>query len=67
MDDVPYLTQFPVAQNETFRYEFTPPDVRTYWYQPKCLHNYPQVVLFLIALFDASNAFRLLDLDERHV
>ena len=37
MDDVPYLTQFPVAQNETFRYEFTPPDVGTYWYQPHCM------------------------------
>lgn len=36
MDGVPYLTQFPVAQDETFRYAFTPPDAGTYWYHPHC-------------------------------
>ncbi len=36
MDGVPYLTQFPVGQGETFRYEFTPPDAGTYWYHPHC-------------------------------
>lgn len=37
MDGVPYLTQLPIAQNETFKYEFTPPDAGTYWYHPHCL------------------------------
>jgi FtsP/CotA-like multicopper oxidase with cupredoxin domain len=37
MDGVPYLTQFPVAQHETFRYEYTPPDAGTYWYHPHCM------------------------------
>ena len=36
MDGVPYLTQFPIAQHETFRYAFTPPDAGTYWYHPHC-------------------------------
>ncbi|MEM1272360.1 MAG: multicopper oxidase family protein [Pseudomonadota bacterium] len=36
MDGVPYLTQFPIAQGETFRYDFTPPDAGTYWYHPHC-------------------------------
>lgn len=36
MDGVPYLTQFPVAQEETYRYAFTPPDAGTYWYHPHC-------------------------------
>ncbi|MEM0909444.1 MAG: multicopper oxidase family protein [Pseudomonadota bacterium] len=37
MDGVPYLTQLPIAQGETFAYEFTPPDAGTYWYHPHCL------------------------------
>ncbi|WP_254694134.1 multicopper oxidase family protein [Sulfitobacter sp. SK012] len=37
MDGFPYLTQFPIGQNETFRYEFTPPDAGTYWYHPHCM------------------------------
>lgn len=37
MDGVPYLTQLPIAQNETFRYAFTPPDAGTYWYHPHCM------------------------------
>lgn len=37
MDGVPYLTQFPIAQNESFRYAFTPPDAGTYWYHPHCM------------------------------
>ena len=37
MDGVPYLTQFPIRPNETYRYEFTPPDAGTYWYHPHCM------------------------------
>lgn len=37
MDGVPYLTQLPIAQNETFVYDFAPPDAGTYWYHPHCL------------------------------
>ncbi len=37
MDGVPYLTQFPIAQDERFIYEFTPPDAGTYWYHPHCM------------------------------
>jgi FtsP/CotA-like multicopper oxidase with cupredoxin domain len=37
MDGVPYLTQFPIMQGETFRYAFTPPDAGTYWYHPHCM------------------------------
>ena len=37
MDGVPYLTQFPFGQNETFEYSFTSMDAGTYWYHPHCL------------------------------
>lgn len=37
MDGVPYLTQFPVSEGETFAYRFTPPDAGTYWYHPHCM------------------------------
>ncbi|MEM1360654.1 MAG: multicopper oxidase family protein [Pseudomonadota bacterium] len=37
MDGVPYLTQIPVGQNETFAYEYTPPDAGTFWYHPHCM------------------------------
>ncbi|WP_424832650.1 multicopper oxidase family protein [Ruegeria sp.] len=37
MDGVPYLTQMPLGQGETFHYEFTPPDAGTYWYHPHCM------------------------------
>ncbi|WP_170361542.1 multicopper oxidase family protein [Ruegeria arenilitoris] len=37
MDGVPYLTQMPLGQNESFTYEFTPPDAGTYWYHPHCM------------------------------
>lgn len=37
MDGVPYLTQMPIGQGETFVYEFTPPDAGTYWYHPHCM------------------------------
>ncbi|MEM1289511.1 MAG: multicopper oxidase family protein [Pseudomonadota bacterium] len=37
MDGVPYLTQFPMIQGETFRYAFTPPDAGTFWYHPHCM------------------------------
>lgn len=37
MDGVPYLTQFPIGQGETFEYAYTPPDAGTYWYHPHCM------------------------------
>ncbi|MEM1318565.1 MAG: multicopper oxidase domain-containing protein, partial [Pseudomonadota bacterium] len=37
MDGVPYLTQMPVAKDETFTYEYTPPDAGTFWYHPHCM------------------------------
>ncbi|MEM6550076.1 MAG: multicopper oxidase family protein [Pseudomonadota bacterium] len=37
MDGVPYLTQIPIGQDETFRYAFTPTDAGTYWYHPHCM------------------------------
>ncbi|MEP0069445.1 multicopper oxidase family protein [Pyruvatibacter sp.] len=37
MDGVPYLTQFPIGQDETFEYAYTPPDAGTYWYHPHCM------------------------------
>lgn len=37
MDGVPYLTQMPIGEGETFTYEFTPPDAGTYWYHPHCM------------------------------
>lgn len=37
MDGVPYLTQFPIGENERYRYAFTPPDAGTYWYHPHCM------------------------------
>ncbi|MEM9123771.1 MAG: multicopper oxidase family protein [Pseudomonadota bacterium] len=37
MDGVPYLTQLPMAQDETFTYAFTPPDAGTFWYHPHCM------------------------------
>lgn len=36
MDGVPYLTQQPIEDGQSFRYEFTPPDAGTYWYHPHC-------------------------------
>ena len=37
MDGVPYLTQLPIAQNETFEYELFSPDAGTFWYHPHCM------------------------------
>ncbi|WP_209599678.1 multicopper oxidase family protein [Ruegeria sp. HKCCSA071] len=37
MDGVPYLTQMPIGEGESFTYEFTPPDAGTYWYHPHCM------------------------------
>ncbi|NOD94960.1 multicopper oxidase domain-containing protein [Ruegeria sp. HKCCD4884] len=37
MDGVPYLTQMPIGEGESFAYEFTPPDAGTYWYHPHCM------------------------------
>ncbi|AYV21358.1 MULTISPECIES: multicopper oxidase family protein [Vibrio] len=34
MDGVPFLSQPPIMPNETFIYEFTPPDAGTFWYHP---------------------------------
>ncbi|MBK17302.1 MAG: copper oxidase [Rhodospirillaceae bacterium] len=37
MDGVPYLTQLPLGQNDTYHYRFTPDDAGTYWYHPHCM------------------------------
>ncbi|MFS4583602.1 multicopper oxidase family protein [Phaeobacter sp. C3_T13_0] len=37
MDGVPYLTQFPIGQDESYDYHFTPMDAGTYWYHPHCM------------------------------
>lgn len=37
MDGVPYLTQLPLMNGETFDYVYTPPDAGTYWYHPHCV------------------------------
>ncbi len=75
MDGVPYLTQFPLIRDETFRYAFTPPDAGTYWYHPHCL-TMEQMALGLTGVlvveepfdigFDADIALNLKDfrLDE---
>ena len=34
MDGVPGVTQLPIKPNESFAYEFTPPDAGTFWYHP---------------------------------
>ncbi|HPD92082.1 MAG TPA: multicopper oxidase family protein [Pararhodobacter sp.] len=36
MDGVPYLTQVPMGQGDSYVYDFTPPDAGTYWYHPHC-------------------------------
>ena len=35
MDGVPYLTQFPIAQNETYEYKLFSPEAGTFWYHPR--------------------------------
>ena len=70
MDGVPYMTQFPIARDETFRYAFTPPDAGTYWYHPHCM-TMDQMALGLTGIliveeardpgFDADLAFNLKD------
>lgn len=37
MDGVPYLTQFPIGQDETYAYRFASPDAGTFWYHPHCM------------------------------
>ncbi|MEM0949341.1 MAG: multicopper oxidase family protein [Pseudomonadota bacterium] len=37
MDGVPYLTQFPIGQNERYDYELFSPDAGTFWYHPHCM------------------------------
>ncbi len=34
MDDVPHMTQPPIAPGGTFTYEFTPKDAGTFWFHP---------------------------------
>jgi FtsP/CotA-like multicopper oxidase with cupredoxin domain len=36
MDGVPYMTQPPVEQGQSFAYEFTPPDAGTFFFHPHC-------------------------------
>ncbi|MFC4668831.1 multicopper oxidase family protein [Seohaeicola nanhaiensis] len=70
MDGVPYLTQFPIGQGETFDYEFTPQDAGTYWYHPHCM-TMEQMALGLTGIivveeaeapgFDADIALNLRD------
>ncbi|MDA7948562.1 MAG: multicopper oxidase family protein [Hyphomicrobiaceae bacterium] len=37
MDGVPYLTQWPIQQGETWHYAYTSKDAGTYWYHPHCM------------------------------
>ncbi|MEM8877549.1 MAG: multicopper oxidase family protein [Pseudomonadota bacterium] len=37
MDGVPYLTQWPIEQGETWHYAYTSEDAGTYWYHPHCM------------------------------
>ena len=70
MDGVPYLTQWPIMQGETWRYEFTPQDAGTYWYHPHCM-TMEQMARGLTGLliveeavelgFDAETAINLRD------
>ncbi len=50
MDGVPYLTQWPIIENETWRYDFTVGDAGTYWYHPHCM-TMQQMALGLTGLF----------------
>ncbi len=36
MDGVPYMTQPPVEQGQSFAYDFTPPDGGTFFFHPHC-------------------------------
>jgi FtsP/CotA-like multicopper oxidase with cupredoxin domain len=42
MDGAPYVTQSPIQPEESFTYEFTPPDAGTFWYHPHA-HSTEQV------------------------
>jgi FtsP/CotA-like multicopper oxidase with cupredoxin domain len=42
MDGAPYVTQPPIQPEDTFTYEFTPPDAGTFWYHPHA-HSAEQV------------------------
>ena len=42
MDGVPGLTQPPIKPDESFTYEFTPPDAGTFWYHPHA-HSLQQI------------------------
>ncbi|MEM1398040.1 MAG: multicopper oxidase family protein, partial [Pseudomonadota bacterium] len=37
MDGVPYLTQFPLGQNDWYDYALVSPDAGTFWYHPHCM------------------------------
>ena len=70
MDGVPYLTQWPIMENETWRYDFTVGDAGTYWYHPHCM-TMQQMALGLTGLliveehrdpgFDGETALNLRD------
>jgi len=70
MDGVPYLTQLPIIENETWRYDFTVGDAGTYWYHPHCM-TMQQMALGLTGLliveehydpgFDGETALNLRD------
>jgi FtsP/CotA-like multicopper oxidase with cupredoxin domain len=42
MDGAPYVTQPPIQPEESFTYDFIPPDAGTYWYHPHA-HSMEQV------------------------
>jgi FtsP/CotA-like multicopper oxidase with cupredoxin domain len=42
MDGAPYVTQPPIQPEDSFSYEFTPPDAGTFWYHPHA-HSAEQV------------------------
>lgn len=42
MDGAPHVTQQPIQPEDTFTYEFTPPDAGTFWYHPHA-HSAEQV------------------------
>ncbi|MCH2096192.1 MAG: multicopper oxidase family protein [Rhodobacteraceae bacterium] len=37
MDGVPYLTQIPLGQGDSYDYELVSPDAGTFWYHPHCM------------------------------
>ncbi|MEM6759836.1 MAG: multicopper oxidase family protein [Pseudomonadota bacterium] len=37
MDGVPYLTQIPLGQDDSYDYQLISPDAGTFWYHPHCM------------------------------